>query len=278
MAPLPPQPSDKLKSLSYMIGGLLFVLVLIEKSLGFSGGTMPANWSKESFRNLGNSSLNKNPTFSERTNDPFLGNEWEDDLAWEEEALENTIPITNTTSVSANKQKLDDSNSIPEVTLPEDTFRSSGNKLQESPAYLPIYFLKFYGQGKNSQSQLVKVIRQFPGGDPISFILSELLRGPSPEEKTKGVLNSLPKRIKFDTNYKLDEGILHVSFSKELEFGGSPEILKDRLDQICYSLIGNFGIKGVILYVGNKRLRSLGGDGMSLPDVLVKNSRKVILF
>jgi len=272
VAPLPPQTNDKLKSLSYVLAGLFFVLVLIEKSLGFSGQSVTKNWTKEGFRNIGTSTPKKP---NQGTPDPFAS-EWEDDLAWEEEALENTVAIQDT--IPASKKQNDDGFSIPEITLPEDIFPKQGKQISQGASYIPVYFLKFYGQGKNTQSQLVKVTRQFNGGDPISFILSELLLGPSAEEKSKGVLNSLPKRLKFEPNYKLEDGVLHLSFSHELEVGGSPEILKDRLDQICYSFIGNFGIKGVVLYIGNKRLRSLGGDGMSLPDVLVRNPRKVILF
>jgi hypothetical protein len=260
-----------MKSLSYILGGLFFVLVLIEKSLGFSGQSVTKNWSKEGFKNIGNSHQK-----SMQASDPFASSDWEDDLAWEEEALEGTIAVTNTPK--ATKQESDDGFSIPEITLPEDKFSSNGKRIRDEAGYLPVYFLKFYGQGKNSQSQLVKVTRQFNGGDPIPFVLGQLMNGPSAEEKSKGVLNSLPRRLRFDTNYKIEDGILHISFSRDLEIGGSPEILKDRLDQICYSFIGNFGIKGVILYIGNTRLRSLGGDGMSLPDVLVKNPRKVILF
>ncbi len=273
MAPPPLQTNDRTKSLSYVLAGLFFVLVLIEKSLGFSGQGMVKNWSKESFKNIGNSGQKRMPVAS---SDPFGNGEWEDDLAWEEEALENTVAISE--KPAQTKPLLDDGFSIPEVTLPEDRFPSHGKSLKEDAGYLSVYFLKFYGQGKNSQSQLVKVTRQFNGGDPIPFILSQLQNGPNPEEKSKGVLNSLPKKLRFDTNYKMEEGILHISFSRDLEIGGSPEILKDRLDQICYSFIGNFGIKGVVLYIGNTRLRSLGGDGMTLPDVLVRNPRKVILF
>ncbi|WP_242935426.1 GerMN domain-containing protein [Leptospira kobayashii] len=267
---------DKLKSLTYIIGGLFFVLVLIEKSLGFSQANIKQSFSTESFRNIGsgNSLFEKNQK-SPRANDPLTSNEWEDDLAWEEEALEDPILIGEEKKKIKNQ---DDGFSIPEISLPEDSFPGGGKKIQDKSGYLSIYFLKFYGQGKNSQSQLVKVSREFQGGDPIHFLVKKLLEGPSPEEKSKGILNSLPKKLKFDPNYRLEDGILHLSFSKDLEWGGSPEILKDRIDQICYSLIGNYGIKGLNVYVERTRLRSLGGDGMALPEILVKNPRKIILF
>jgi spore germination protein GerM len=276
VAPLPPQSPDRVKSLSYMIGGLLFVLILIEKSLSFSGGSLPKNWNKESFRNIGKGQMRSSPSSTTENNAQFADGEWEDDLAWEDEALQDSFALS--PSSKSTKQTPDDGFSIPEVTMPEDQFPKSGKRLQGSPGYLNLFFLKFYGQGKNSQSQLVKVSRQFGGGDPVPFIFHELLKGPSSEEKSKGILNAIPKRLSFDSNYRFEEGILHISFSRELEIGGSPEILKDRLDQICYSLVGNYGIKGVVLYIGNNRLRSIGSDGINLPDVLVRNPRKVIIF
>ncbi|TGN18655.1 GerMN domain-containing protein [Leptospira idonii] len=280
MAISPPQSPDRLKSLSYVIGGLFFVLVLIEKSLGYSGNQFPKGFGTDSFKNISSHSQPQKKNSLFKSSDPLTSNEWEDDLSWEEEALEDPILIgeekkRKTKVASADTE---DGFSIPEISLPEDRFPSSGKKIQETSGYLPVYFLKFYGQGKNTQSQLVKVSREFKGGDPIPFVMEELLKGPSAEEKSKGILNAIPRRLKFDTNYKFENGILHLSFSRDLELGGSPEILKDRIDQITYSLIGNFGVKGISVYIGKTKLRSLGGDGMSLPEILAKNPRKVILF
>ncbi|GBF49186.1 sporulation and spore germination [Leptospira ryugenii] len=265
-----------MKSLSYLLAGLFFVLVLIEKSMGFQGTRLPnPTLTQQGFRNLGNT---KAPSLQQNQMQNLGGNgdlDWEDDLSWEEEALEGAIPLQ--TNPTSNKQSVDDFQ-IPEINFPEEGFAKGKKKIQVNAGFVPIYFLKFYGQGKHSQSNLVKVMREFSGGDPIPFVLEQLQIGPIAEEKQKGILSAIPKRMRYESQYRLEDGILHLSFSKELGIGGSPEILKDRLDQITFSLVGNYGIKGVVLYIDNLRLRSLGGDGMSLPDVLVKNNRKVILL
>lgn len=199
--------------------------------------------------------------------DPLQNLDSEDELLWEEDTLD-SIPF--------------DSVPIPVVDADSDSspreVYKSGRPLNEKPGQLPIYFVKFYGNGKKSQSQLVKVTRTFSGGDPIAFIFRELQLGPNSEEKENGVLNALPKRLKFQPNYRIDGGILHLSLSRDIELGASPEIIKDRLDQITYSIVGNYGIKGIKLYVEEKRIRSLGGEGLPLPEILAKEPRKTLIF
>nr|WP_232373641.1 GerMN domain-containing protein [Leptospira chreensis] len=256
----------------YLLGGIFLVLVLIEKSMGFdpkAGGNL---FPKQGFRNIGKSQ--EKSKFAEPS-DPFSKETWEDDLNWEEEVLTQTFPDSE--PKQKNRTKLVD-DTIPEITLPEDRFPGAGKRLQADAGYLPVYFLKFYGTGKNSQSQLVKLSREFQGGDPIPFLFQELTKGPNPEEKGKGVLSALSKRIRMEPNYRLENGILHISVSEDISYGGSMEILKDRLDQISFTLVGNFGIKGVVLYTNGERIRTLGSDGLTIPEVLAKSQRKVIIF
>lgn len=271
MAVLPQIQEDKWKSLRYFLGGIFFVLVLIEKSMGFDPKAAGNLFPKQGFRNLGKQT--SIPKFAEPT-DPFQTDGFEDDLNWEEEVFNHTYPSSSTKTQS--KKIVDDT--IPEITLPEDRFPGAGKRITAEPGYLSVYFLKFYGTGKNSQSQLVKLTREFPGGDPILFLFQELTKGPNTDEKTKGVLSALTKKVRLEPNYRLENGVLHLSVSEDLNYGGSIEILKDRLDQITFTYVGNFGIQGVVLYSNGERIRSLGSDGLSLPDVLAKSQRKVILF
>ncbi|MBM9547212.1 GerMN domain-containing protein [Leptospira sp. 201903074] len=272
MAVLPQIQEDKWKSLRYLLGGIFLVLVLIEKSMGFDPKTGGNFFPKQGFRNIGKTQ--EKSKFAEPT-DPFAKENWEDDLNWEEEVLTQTFPDSDPKTKP--RQKLVD-DTIPEITLPEDRFPGAGKRLQADAGYLSVYFLKFYGTGKNSQSQLVKLSREFPGGDPIPFLFQELTKGPNPEEKGKGVLSALSKRIRMEPNYRLENGILHISVSEDISYGGSMEILKDRLDQIVFTMVGNFGIKAVVLYSNGERIRTLGSDGLTIPEVLAKSQRKVIIF
>ncbi|GBF42051.1 sporulation and spore germination [Leptospira ellinghausenii] len=271
MAVHPQIQEDKWKSLRYFLGGIFFVLVLIEKSMGFDPKVSGNFFPKQGFRNIGKQ-VDKTK-FAEPV-DPFQSETFEDDLNWEEEVFNHSYP----TNPKSTKQTKVIDETIPEITLPEDRFPGAGKRISAEPGYLPVYFLKFYGSGKNSQSQLVKLTREFPGGDPIVFLFQELTKGPTSTEKSKGVLSALSKKIRMEPNYRLEDGILHISISEELNSGGSMEILKDRLDQITFTYVGNFGIQGVVLYSNGERIRTLGSDGMSLPDVLAKTQRKVILF
>ncbi len=262
MAPPPNATADKNRSLVYFLLGIFFVLVLIEKSLGVPSQGV---FAKDQFRNIGKSTFQSKPK-----TDPLTDKEWEDDLAWEEEALE-PIPVGDDIIPVVDSGKEDHS------SIEKKGFQET-KPLAEKASYIPVYFLKFYGQGKKSQSQLVKVTREFSGGDPIPFILTELIKGPNLEEKEKAVLNAIPKKLRFKRGYRIENGILHLSLSSDIEYGGSPEILKDRMDQICFSFIGNFGITGLKIYVEDRKLKSLGGDGLPLPEILVRENRKTIIF
>ncbi len=268
MPVVPQMQEDRWKTLRLIFGGAFFVLVLIEKSMGFNPSAMPS-FPKQGFKNLGK----QKSTQPALQSDPFLSPDWEDDLSWEEEVFDHSIKKD---SVKTQKHLLDEE--IPQITLPEDRFPGAGKKLEADSGWVPIYFLKFYGSGKNSQSQLVKLTREFPGGDPISFIVSELSKGPTLEEKSKGVISAVPRKLPGSISYSFESGTLHLSLPEELTVGGSNEILKDRIDQFVFSLVGNYGIRGVILYSNGERLRTLGSDGLGLPHILVKNQRKVLVF
>lgn len=259
---------DRWKTLRLIFGGAFFVLVLIEKSMGYTPTTIP-NFPKQGFKNLGKQKISQPAIQS----DPFLSPDWEDDLSWEEEVFDHSVQ-----KEIAKKQKHPLDDEIPQITLPEDRFPGAGKKLEAESGWIPIYFLKFYGSGKNSQSQLVKLTREFPGGDPITFVLTELSKGPTPDEKSKGVISAVPKKLSGSISYRLEAGTLHLSLPEELMIGGSNEILKDRMDQFVFSLVGNYGINGVILYSNGERVRTLGSDGLGLPQILVKNQRKVLVF
>ncbi|WCL47950.1 GerMN domain-containing protein [Leptospira sp. GIMC2001] len=143
-------------------------------------------------------------------------------------------------------------------------------------SHVNIYFIKFFGSDNKAESRLVKVPRKLPkGADPIEFTLSELKKGPSAEEKEKGVLNALPTNFSYAKSYKLENGILKIDLGGSFEYGAGPEILKDRMDQIAFSLIGISSIRGIQFTLDQKKVTSLGGDGIPVPIVLSKRDRRV---
>jgi spore germination protein GerM len=264
-----PIQTDKMKSLVYALSGILLVLVLLEKSLVPSG-------------------LSKIPLEKLPSNEPFsLKEEWSkgisefkniakndpEDIPVEEIPKEiEPIPRETSQAWEDVAQKEIEEFIPDEVPLLEDSVTPSLDA-----KYTNIYFIKFFGNGIKADSRLVKVPRNIPRQtDPVRFILNELKKGPKEEEKNKGVLNAIPPQFAYSEKYKILDGILYLNLDESIEMGAGPQIIKDRLDQIAYSLIGVSGIRGIKITINHKNVHSLGGDGIPLPLVLGKRDRKVI--
>ncbi|WP_167492163.1 GerMN domain-containing protein [Leptospira koniambonensis] len=271
--------SDKLKSLLYILTGALFVLVLLDKSMGNKvtsspGQESPSFFSK--FNTIGktnplspSSSENKGKQTHEQVMDQA-----EDEILTE---------LMQNGENSSSEEVSSDSNDpeemfIPIVEMPKPGPTSGPSpkiRLDHSPGEIKLYFLKFYGRGNKSHSRLVQLKRKFDQGDKILFILKELTKGPSSDEKTQGVLNALPNRMEYSKEYSVENGILKLYLGPDFEAGAGPELLKDRVDQICYSILENSELRGIRLFINGKQVRSLGGVGLPIPEVLTKNPRKI---
>lgn len=260
------QNNDKLQSLVYFLSGLLFALVLLEKSLS-THPPKPANFTKDL---------------------PFLYDEKIKEIpqkAKERFGLKNIgkdeIPILDvpkelSKEYQNNYDELQALKEVEEFFAGEDIPVVDSNIQTQSPHSVSIYFIKFFGKDSKANSRLVQVQRIVPKNqDPILFILNELKKGPNPEEKAKGVLNALPENFSFSKDYKLNNGILQLDLSSSFEIGGGPQVLKDRLDQLTYSLIGVAGIRAIQITIQNKKVSYLGGDGVPVPEYLTKSDRRV---
>lgn len=289
------QSQDKTKSLVYMLSGVLFVLVLLEKSMG----------TKQNM-NFPNPSLSDIPEVSalpheklkkpverakEKAKDSFLNESWAKGFAgfknigkdsgeipvWEEPGS-GIQPRANSMEGMSDEVWEDSVRSEIDEFLGEEeipVLHSSGNASTQNE-HVNLYFIKFFGSDHKAESRLVGVPRIIPANqDPILFILKELQSGPRPEESSKGVLNALPDNFSYSRDYKIHDGILYLDLKGSFEYGGGPEIIRDRMDQLAHSLVGVNGIRGIKLTIDRKKVSSLGGDGVPLPKVLPKRQRRV---
>ncbi|WP_367898757.1 GerMN domain-containing protein [Leptospira sp. WS58.C1] len=271
--------SDKLKSLLYILTGALFVLVLLDKSMGNKNNT-PAGQESPSFFSRFNTIGKTNPLSPSSSENK--GKQTHEQLMDQAEDEILTELMQNGES-SFDESAQADSNDpeemfIPIVEMPKPELASGPSRnirLDHSPGEIKLYFLKFYGRGNKSHSRLVQIKRKFDQGDKILFIMKELTKGPSAEEKTQGVLNALPNRMEYSKEYSVENGVLKLYLGPDFEAGAGPELLKDRVDQICYSILENSDLRGIRLYINGKQVRSLGGVGLPIPEVLTKNPRKI---
>ncbi|EQA62893.1 GerMN domain-containing protein [Leptospira alexanderi] len=268
--------SEKRKNLIFILTGIIFTLVLLDKSTG--SGFSLSGTGFQGFRNIGKMS----PEFYSKgnLNHKELMDQAEDEILGE--LLQNGDVQVSSENENSIEEDLNEDDLVPVLEPP----LASVNFENESPptpiptdkGELSLYFLKFYGKGSKSHSRLVKVLRLSKGGDRVKLILNSLIAGPVSQEKEKGILNSIPQNLHYDGDYRIEEGILKLSLSSDLERGAGPEILKDRIDQLTYSLMENLPIRGIQLRINGKFVRSLGGEGMPLPSLLTKNPRKIVVF
>lgn len=168
---------------------------------------------------------------------------------------------------------------IPEV--PEKQIQTSFQFPEEKSSQINeqyVYFIKFFGSRKNIQSRLVRVKRSFKGNltKKVKLILRELQKGPTEEEAKRGLITTLPQDKKIIQKVKFLNGILHISFTSEFEKDAGKLILKDRIDQINYSLFEISEIQGIVYYVDKKKVETLGSENLLIPKIFYREKRNFI--
>lgn len=269
--------SEKRKNLIFILTGIIFTLVLLDKSTG--SGFSLSGTGFQGFRNIGKMNPESQNSNRGNLNHKEMMDQAEDEILGE--LLQNgDVQTSSSENTNAIEEDLNEENLVPvmDPQISESQSKESTTSLPTEKGELALYFLKFYGKGSKSHSRLVKVLRLSKGGDRVKLILNSLIAGPVAAEKEKGILNSIPSGLNYDSDYRIENGILKISLSGDLERGAGPEILKDRIDQLTYSLMENLPISGVSLRINGKSVRSLGGEGMPLPSVLTKNPRKIVVF
>ncbi|MCB1177853.1 MAG: GerMN domain-containing protein [Leptospiraceae bacterium] len=143
-----------------------------------------------------------------------------------------------------------------------------------------VYFLKFYGSGKQTHSRLVRVKRNLKGnlGKRVWKALKELEKGPTEAESKRGLLTGLPNKFKFYKKVRLKDGVLHISLPDNFDKKASLELIQDRLDQLCFTLFEFPQIKGIAMYIEGNRVRYLKSGQISLGDIIRKRNRKIVNF
>jgi len=141
-----------------------------------------------------------------------------------------------------------------------------------------IFFLKFNSRGKYVTSSLVKIPRTLKGTlkKRVWNALEELAKGPTGEEESKGVISGLPPGFKFTKKIRLRDGILNITLPEGFEENTGKELMKDRIDQLVYTVMEFPEVKGVKLNIEGKNATYMGSDNLNIPGVLVKTERRVL--
>lgn len=134
-----------------------------------------------------------------------------------------------------------------------------------------IFFSKYQG----NQSIVEDVIRTLPKdaqSDPLPFAVTELLKGPTPQEKNEGFYSEIPRGTKL-LSLKTSNDTVNINLSSQFEIGGGSNSMEQRfkeLKQTVYSVDSQHKIN---LSVEGKPLELLGGEGLEVQDSLKREQQ-----
>ncbi len=129
-----------------------------------------------------------------------------------------------------------------------------------------VFFSKYQG----SQSIVESVIRKFPDAkttQPLQFALSELLKGPNPEEKSQGFYSEIPKGTKL-LGVKTTPAAITVDLSSQFTGGGGSTSITQRFEELKRTVKSVDTQHEVTITVEGKPLETLGGEGLEVPGSL----------
>jgi spore germination protein GerM len=129
-----------------------------------------------------------------------------------------------------------------------------------------IYFSKYQG----SQSIVEDVIRKVPDesrSDVLQFALTELLKGPSVEEKSQGFYTEIPPGTQL-IGISQDPAVIRINLSQAFSSGGGSTSMTQRLEELKRTVKAVDAKREVTITVEGKPLELLGGEGLEVPGSL----------
>jgi len=167
---------------------------------------------------------------------------------------------------------------LPEVNFDPLEIKPTDELIPEKiNSHQGIFFLKFTSRGRRVASTLVRVPRTFRGSlkKRVWSALQELEKGPSLYEQSKGIISGLPPEFHFYKKVRLTSGVLHISLPKSIQDSTGGDLMRDRLDQITYTLTEFNEIKGLVIYIEGKKVPYLGTDNFEVPELFIRKDRKI---
>jgi germination protein M len=107
------------------------------------------------------------------------------------------------------------------------------------------------------------VQREIQEKDNVEDALKELAKGPTTPEEKKGLITALPRSLKI-RKVDVKNGIADIDLSRDFEEDANGDIATGRVNQIFYTATQFAGVRGIVLRVNGKQIKTLGGEGLIL--------------
>ncbi len=165
-------------------------------------------------------------------------------------------------SGTSEKTVKDDKSSDDKKTAESSAAKSEGiDKAETNKSDVTIYLIKY--DGKTEKMSLVPMKRRVSSGTPIRGALDELIKGPSKNEESRGLLTAMPENLRI-RDVKIENNTAVIDFNEAIEENANGNILLMRVDQIVYTATQFKNIDSVQIKINGKKRGFLGGDGLSI--------------
>lgn len=153
----------------------------------------------------------------------------------------------------------------------EEQSTQQEDKLQDVPkSYVSVYFI---GQNNNKEEVYKVVKREYQrqeGVTKLRYSIENLLKGPTNEEKTKGIYSEIPQNTKLISLDETPNKII-INLSGDFQQGGGTDGLYKRIYQLIKTANKNT-VLDVYLYLDGKQADVIGGEGIMLNQPLNSKS------
>jgi spore germination protein GerM len=134
-----------------------------------------------------------------------------------------------------------------------------------------VFFSKYQG----NRSIVEEVVRKLPSGsqtEPLQFALTELLKGPTPEEKTQGFYSEIPQGTQL-LNVEQVNDTVTVNLSKQFASGGGSNSMEQRFEELKQTVYSVDSGHKLNVAVEGKALELLGGEGLEVQDATKRDAQ-----
>ena len=145
----------------------------------------------------------------------------------------------------------------------------------QKPEVVEVQYVNVYFIGKNEHNEEVyKAVKreysQDVDGSKLRFAVNALVRGPKPDERSRGVYTEVPMDSKVINITEQSDKVI-VNLNSAFVTGGGTESLYKRLYQLIKTVKLNSNLP-VYLYIDGQRADVVGGEGIMLSQPLSNSS------
>lgn len=158
--------------------------------------------------------------------------------------------------------------------LNPDEVPAKPTAIVQPPEFVYLYFIRF----RNSKSELVRVRRPpssfrltADGRLNLAEVIAALKQGPGTREA--GLINAVDRGLEIKSiRLNAENGLLELDVNERIGRLGK-HVIRDRLDQLAFTLTQFSEVGGVRLLVNGKPVQTIGSQGFVVPAILRPTDR-----